>query len=133
MLKAIELPEAAGQAFNIGNPRPITQVEAVEAFARAAHKPLQLVRVPRDRIVRAGGSALGPKLYFAHYFDVPAITMVVNKAQRMLKWKPVPFDDGLKETHRWWQRHNSFPKPDYSFEETLLAIAATLPPPADDD
>ncbi len=133
MLKVIDLPEAAGQAFNIGNSRPIAQVEAVEAFAHAARKPPQLVRVPRDRILRAGGSAMGPKLYFAFYFDLPAITIVVNKAQRMLKWKPVPFDEGLKETYRWWQRHNPFPKPDYAFEDALLAIAATLSPPIDED
>ena len=59
--------------------------------------------------------------------------MVVNKAQRVLKLKPIDFDEGMKETYRWWQRHNSFPKPDYAFEDSLVALAATLPPPVDDD
>lgn len=133
MLKTIEVREACGQAFNIANPRPIAQIEALESIARAAGRPLQLVRIPRDRILRAGGSPLGPRLYFAFYFDLPPITMVVNKAQRVLKLKPVEFDDGMKETYRWWQRHNLFPKPDYAFEDSLIALAATLPPPVDDD
>jgi 2'-hydroxyisoflavone reductase len=133
MMKAIELPEAAGQSFNLANPKPLTQYEAVEAFGRAAGKPLSFVRVPRDRIVRAGGSPMGPKLYFAFYYDMPGITMVVNKAQRVLKFKPIEFDAGLKETWRWYLRNNAFPKPDYAFEDSLREIARTLPPPVEDD
>ena len=132
MLKSIELPEACGQAFNIANPRPIAQIEAVEAMARAAGRPLQVVRIPRDRIRRAGGSPFGPRYYFAFYYDLPPITMIVNKAQRVLKFKPVDFDEGMKETHRWWQRHNPFPKPDFAFEDSLIALAAKLPPPVDE-
>ena len=33
-LKAMEEPDAVGHAFNIANPRPLSQVEAVEAFAQ---------------------------------------------------------------------------------------------------
>jgi 2'-hydroxyisoflavone reductase len=133
MLKTIDTPEACGQAFNIANPRPIAQIEALEAMARAAGRPLQLVRIPRDRILRAGGSPFGPKLYFAFYYDLPPITMVVNKAQRVLKLKPVDFDEGMKVTYRWWQRHNPFPKADYAFEDSLVALADTLPPQVEDD
>jgi hypothetical protein len=53
--------------------------------------------------------------------------MVVNKAQRVLKLKPVDFETGLNEEYRWYRRHNSFPKPDYSFEDSLIA---TAPPSA---
>src|ERR1700689_5956597 len=35
-LRAVEEPAAAGHAFNIANSRPISQAEAVEAFAAAA-------------------------------------------------------------------------------------------------
>jgi nucleoside-diphosphate-sugar epimerase len=133
MAKAAELPEAAGQSFNLANPKPLTQYEAVEAFGRAAGKPVNFVRIPRDRILRAGGHPMGPKLYFAYYYDMPGITMVVNKAQRVLKFKPIEFDAGLKETYRWYLRNGHFPKPDYSFEDSLLEIARRLPPPVDDD
>jgi hypothetical protein len=98
----------------------LTQVEAVEAFARAAGKEPTFVRLPRERILRAGGHPMGPKMYFGVYFDLPAITVVVNKAQRILKFKPVEFNAGLKETYRWYVRHK-FPKPDYSFEDALIA------------
>ena len=119
-LKVIDVPDLEGHAFNIANPRPLTQVEAVEAFARAAGKDPTFVRWPRERILRAGGHPMGPKLYFGFYFDLPAITVVVNKAQRVLKFKPVDFATGLKETYRWYLRNSDFPKPDYTFEDQLI-------------
>ena len=132
-LKVIEVPDVDGHAFNIANPRPLTQVETVEALARAAGKEATYVRWPRERILRAGGHPMGPKLYFGFYFDVPAITVVVNKAQRVLKFKPVDFATGLKETYRWYLRHNPFPKPDYTFEDALIeaAPASAYSAPAD--
>jgi nucleoside-diphosphate-sugar epimerase len=132
-MKVMELPDIEGHAFNIANPRPLTQVEVVEAFARAANKDATFVRLPRERILRSGGHTNGPNLYFGNYFDVPAITMVVNKAQRVLKFKPVDFATGLKETYRWYLRNSSFPKPDYTFEDTLIeaAPASAYSAPAD--
>jgi nucleoside-diphosphate-sugar epimerase len=132
-LKVMEVADLDGHAFNIANPRPLTQVEAVEAFAMAAGKEPTFVRWPRERILRAGGHPMGPKLYFGFYFDMPAITVVVNKAQRVLKFKPVDFGAGLKESYRWYLRHNPFPKPDYSFEDALIeaAPASAYSAPAD--
>jgi len=122
-IKVMDVPDIDGHAFNIANPRPLTQVEAVELFARAAGKEPSFVRLPRERILRSGGHPMGPRLYFGIYFDLPAITVVVNKAQRVLKFKPVDFLTGLKETYRWYVRHNPFPKPDYSFEDAIIAAA----------
>ncbi len=122
-LRVIEMPETVGHAFNIANNRPLTQVEAVEAFAKAAGKEPAFVRIPRERILRAGGHPMGPKVYFGFYFDLPAITMVINKAQRMLKFKPVEFGEGLKDTYRWYTRTRPYPEPDYSFEDGLIAAA----------
>ena len=122
-LKVMETPETAGHAFNIANPRPLTQAEAVEVLAKAAGKEPSFVRIARERILRAGGHPLGPKLYFGFYFDMPAITMVINKAQRMLKFKPVEFLDGLKETYRWYVRTKAHPEQDYLFEDALIKAA----------
>jgi 2'-hydroxyisoflavone reductase len=122
-LKVLDIPDTAGHAFNIANPRPITQLEAVEAFAKAAGRELKIVRIPRDRLLKSGGHPMGPKLYFGYYFDLPAITMVINKAQRVLKFKPVDFAHGLKDTYRWYSRNGSFPKPDYAFEDEVMAAA----------
>ena len=122
-LKAMQTPEVAGHAFNIANARPLTQFELVDVLSQAAGRETKFVRIPREKILRAGGHPMGPKLYFGMYFDMPAITMVANKAQRMLKFKPVDFSEGLKETYRWYLRHNAFEKPDYEFEDSLIATA----------
>lgn len=127
-LRSIEEPNAVGHAFNIANARPLSQMEAVEAFAKASKKPVRFVRIPREYILRAGGHPMGPKLYFGYYFDMPPITQVTAKAQRVLKFKPVDFATGLKETYQWYLRHHIFPKPDYSFEDALLANAPVLVP-----
>ena len=86
------------------------------------------MRIPREYILRAGGHPMGPKLYFGDLLDLPPITQVTAKAQRVLKFKPTEFAAGLEETYRWYPRHNAFPKPDYSFEDALLANAPVLMP-----
>ncbi len=122
-LRVLEVPGAVGHAFNIANPRALTQAEAVAAFAEAAAKKPTLVRVPRERIYHAGGRVMSPPYYFGVYFDVPPITMIINKAQRVLGFKPTDFAAGLKQTYRWYLRHQSRRTIDYSFEDKLLALA----------
>ena len=122
-MRILETADTVGHAFNLANPRPLTQVEAVDAFAKASGKEPQFVRIPRERIIRSGGHPMGPRLYFGFYFDMPAITMVVNKAQRILKFKPVEFGVGVKETYRWYLRAKAYPEPDYTFEDALIAAA----------
>ena len=126
-MKAMDEPTATGHAFNIANLRPVTQLEAVEAFAGVVQKTPQLISIPRERIWRAGGNPMGPLMYFGVYFDLPPITQVVNKAQRMLGFKPTPFEAGLKEAHKWYLRHGSPRQADYAFEDSLLArVGATV-------
>jgi len=126
MLRTVEEAATVGHAFNIANPRPISQSEAVEAFARACRKPVNFVRIPREHILRMGGHPMGPKLYFGMYFDMPPITQVTAKVQRVLKFKPTEFDAALKETYKWYLRHNHFPQPDFGFEDQLLSSAPVL-------
>jgi 2'-hydroxyisoflavone reductase len=128
MLKAMVEPNAIGHAFNIANARPLSQMEAVEAFGKVCKKPAKFVRIPREYILRAGGHPMGPKLYFGFYFDMPPITQVTAKAQRVLKFKPVDFTTGLKETYRWYLRHNNSSKQEYDFEDRLLANAPVMIP-----
>ena len=125
--KILEHPQAVGNAFNIANSRPLTQEEVVHALASATGKKPQIIRVPRRQIALAGGHPMGPQLYFGYYFDVAPITMVTNKAQRMLKLKPRDFSTGLKETYRWYLRNATKRKRiDYSFEDSLLEIAQAV-------
>lgn len=127
-LKVMEEPNAVGHAFNIANPRPLTQTEVVQALADAAGRKPVLVRIPRERILQAGGNPMNHPLYFGVYFDMPAITQVVSKAQRVLRFKATPFAEGLKDTYRWYQRNRSRQPQDYTFEDRLLSrylVAAT--------
>jgi 2'-hydroxyisoflavone reductase len=120
-LKVVELRNAVGHAFNTANPRALTQHEVVLDLARAAGtKEPQLISVPREIIQRAGGQAVGEKLYFGYYFDVPAITQIVTKAQRMLAFKPTDFEAGLKTTYRAYLKSRAFPRPDFTFEDEVL-------------
>jgi nucleoside-diphosphate-sugar epimerase len=107
LLKVVEEPAAVGHAFNIANQRPVTQAEAVMAFADAAGRRPNLIRVPRERILHMGGHPMGPQLYFGVYFDMAPITLVITKAQRVLSFRPTTFVDGLKDTYRWYLRHTT--------------------------
>jgi nucleoside-diphosphate-sugar epimerase len=128
-VKAIELRNVAGHAFNTANARAITQHELLLDLARVAGvKEPHLVSIPRDLIQRAGGQTMGDKLYFGDYFDVPAITQIVTKAQRMLAFKPTDFEVGLKSTYRYYLKERKFPKPDFTFEDELLNRFSRLIP-----
>lgn len=123
LMKVLDKPAAVGHAFNISNARPVTQADLLNALAEAAAKKPNIVRVPRERIVAAGGNPMAHPLYFGVYYDLPPITMVITKAQRVLEFKPTNFLDGLKETYRWHARHWQKPKLDYSFEDSLIPYA----------
>ena len=126
-IRAMELRSTVGHAFNTANPRAITQHELVMHLARAAGvKEPQLVSMPRELIQRAGGQLMGEKLYFGSYYDLPAITQIITKAQRMLSFKPVDFDVGLKATYRAYLKKRGYPKPDYTFEDELLSRFSQL-------
>ena len=127
-LKVMDSPLAVGHAFNIANARPVTQAELVDALGRAAGRKPDTVRIPRERILQAGGNAMVAPLYFGVYYDLAPITQVISKAQRMLRFTPTPFPDGLSAAYRWYLRNRSRVPQDYSFEDSLLApyrMAAT--------
>ena len=67
---------------------------------------------------------MGDPAYFGVYFDVPPITEKMGKAVRVLGVRPTPFEEGLKETWRWYLRHRNgrFPQPDFTFEKRLMAL-----------
>lgn len=127
-LRAMEEPAAVGEAFNIGNPRALTQAEVIRAMAKAAGKKLKLVHVPRERIWEAGGNPMGDPAYFGIYFDVPAITEIVNKARRILGFRATAFDTGLRETYQWYLKHQKRSTIDFGFEDKLIASAGGSAP-----
>ena len=126
-VKVLEQKNAVGHAFNTANPRAITQHELLHELARAAGvKEPKIISIPRDLIHRAGGHVIGERLYFGYYYDLPAITQIVTKAQRMLAFKPTDFATGLKTEYRAYLRKRLYPKPDFSFEDALIARFGAL-------
>jgi nucleoside-diphosphate-sugar epimerase len=123
MVRAMVEPKAVGEAFNIGDPKPVTQVELVEKLAKVANVEPSLVRIPRDLIAQGGGNAIEEPYYFGEYLDVPPITENIGKVTRVLKMKLTPFDAGLKETYRWYQRNHKPRTSGFEFDDKLLAMA----------
>jgi 2'-hydroxyisoflavone reductase len=122
-LRILNEPRSVGQAFNVADSRPITQEQLVRTLAQAAGKGPRIVHVPRETALAVGGHPMGPKLYFAVYYDLPPITERIDKARDVLGFEPTPFDEGLGRTYRWWLNHHPFSPPDYAFEDGLLARA----------
>ena len=125
MIRSMDEPRAVGEAFNIGDTKPLTQVEVVEKLARVANVEPTLVRVPRDLIQQAGGSAMEEPYYFGEYFDLPPITMNIGKVTRVLKMKLTPFEMGLKETYKWYTRNHKPRTAGFEFDDKVLALAKT--------
>ncbi len=121
-VKSLTEANVIGHAFNIGNERPVTQLEMVQALARAANKKPVIARVPRERIIESGGNPMGEPAYFGYYFDLPPITEAIGKVKRMLKLAPTPLDEGLKETYRWYLRNHKVPRFKPDFEDKLIAM-----------
>jgi nucleoside-diphosphate-sugar epimerase len=128
MIRAMTEPRAEGEAFNIGDTKPLTQVEFVERLAKAANADPMLVRVPRDVIQQNGGNAMDEPYYFGEYLDLPPITMNIGKVTRMLKMKLTPFEIGLKDTYRWYARNHRVRTSGFDFDDKLLAMAKTVTP-----
>jgi nucleoside-diphosphate-sugar epimerase len=121
-VRALDVPEAAGEAFNIAHVEPITQRTFVEALARTADVGPRLVPVSRTAIQAAGGQLVGPNLYFGEYLDLPAHTEVVEKAPRLLGVTPTPLPEALAAGFAWYRAQSRRPI-DYSFEDRVLAAA----------
>ena len=117
---ALEKHTAPGRAFNVADEKALTQVEVVNAFAKAASREATVVRVPRGLIAKAGGNAFHEPFYFGEYYDVPPITMVIGRVKRVFNMSLTPFAEGLKETHKWYLRHGGSRKADFTLEDTVI-------------
>jgi 2'-hydroxyisoflavone reductase len=119
---ALEVPGAAGEAFNVGHVEPTTQRGFVEALARAAGLELTVASIPRQVIHAAGGHAFAGNLYFGEYLDLPPITAIVEKAPRLLGVTPTSLGEALRATFDWYRAQPRRPV-DYAFEDRLLVSA----------
>jgi UDP-glucose 4-epimerase len=87
VLACLENPAAAGQAFNIGNPRStVTVYDLAQRIRRISGAPIDIVFQP------------------LHYADVELRIPNVEKARTVLGWEPVvELDEGLEKTIAWYR------------------------------
>lgn len=121
--RAIDVAEAAGEAFNVAHVEPLTQRTYVEALARVAGVSPAFAPFSRAAIHAAGGHPFMQNLYFGEFLDIPSHTSVVEKASRVLGFTPTPFEDALREGYAWYTTQPRR-RVDYSFEDRLLSSRA---------
>ncbi len=87
LLLCLERPEAAGHAFNVGNPRStVTILDLAQRVKRLAGAPGEIVFQP------------------LHYADVELRIPAVAKARELLGWEArIELDDGLERTIAWYR------------------------------
>jgi nucleoside-diphosphate-sugar epimerase len=119
-VRAIEVPDAVGQAFNVAHVEPMTQRTFVEALAGIARIEPTFVSVPRRAIAAAGGQLVGDRLYFGEYLDIPPHTEVVEKAPRLLGVNPTSFETALRAGFAWYMAQPRRTR-DHSFQDRLIA------------
>jgi 2'-hydroxyisoflavone reductase len=121
-VRAVDVPEAAGEAFNIAHVESLTQREFVDALARVAGVTPEYVSLPRADIHAAGGHPFMGNLYFGEFLDVPVHTVVAEKVTRVLGITPTPLDRALAASCQWYAEQPRR-QVDYAFEDRLLALA----------
>jgi nucleoside-diphosphate-sugar epimerase len=119
-VRALEVPEAAGQAFNIAHTERHTQRSFIEMLGRVAGMTPKFVSIPRAEIQAAGGHPFAGNLYFGEFLDIPVHTSVVEKTARILGVTPTNMEEAFATGHAWYRTQP--PKTiDYTFEDRLLA------------
>ncbi|CAN5802397.1 hypothetical protein BH24ACI5_BH24ACI5_06560 [soil metagenome] len=121
-VRAIEVPDAAGEAFNVGHVEPTSQRTFVEALARVAGVEATFVSVRREAILAAGGQLVGEPLYFGEFLDLPPHTELVEKTSRLLGVTATSLDSALRGGFAWYTAQARRPV-DYAFEDRLIAQA----------
>lgn len=121
-VRAAEVPEASGEAFNVAHVEPLTHRTFVEALARIAGVEPTFVSVPRAVIAAGGGQLAGDRLYFGEFLDLPPYTEVVDKAAGVLAFTPTSLEKALEAGFAWYTTQPRRPV-DYAFEDRLIARA----------
>ena len=91
---AMETPESAGQAFNIGNPREITMYELAAQIRESVGADVDIVYVPYAQA------------YGAAFEDTPRRLPNVTRAAEVLGFRATTsLEEGLRQTILWFKEH----------------------------
>lgn len=119
-VRAVEVPAAAGEAFNVAHAESLTQRGWIELLARGAGVTATFVSMQRADIHAAGGHPFMGKLYFGEFLDIPPHTEIIEKASRVLGFTPTPIEAAFAAGYQWYLSQPPR-RVDYSFEDSLLA------------
>jgi nucleoside-diphosphate-sugar epimerase len=122
LAECVENPSAKGEAFNIGDPEPVTHAAFVDRLGQIAGRSVEKVPVPRARIRELGGNAFGKPLYFGATLDAGVdFSISIDKARGRLGFRPTRPEDGFKESFDWYLREDRETRsPTFSFDKLVL-------------
>ncbi|HII39884.1 MAG TPA: NAD-dependent epimerase/dehydratase family protein [Thermoplasmata archaeon] len=121
LAECLQNPEADGQAFNIAEAEPVTHAEFIDRLARVAGKPVEKLPVSRKRIHELGGSSMGSSMYFGATLDAETdFSVSIEKAQKILGFRPTDPKEGLAEAFRWYLANDRGRMPKFTFDKKVL-------------
>ncbi len=121
LAECLSQPAAKGQAFNIADAKPQTHAGFIDLLAQVAGRSVEKVPVPRPRLHELGGSALGSSMYFGATLDAETdFSVSIEKAQRLLGFRPTDSREGLAETFAWYLANDRGRTPKFTFDKRVL-------------
>jgi len=118
-IRAATMDAGLGAAFNLAGD-PVSQNEFVRTLARVAGVEADLVHVPREKLLEAGGQLFQPPFYFGAYLDMEPIIAENDRVRERLGVELTPLEEGMSETFEWYRQQDR-PAPDTSWEDSILA------------
>jgi nucleoside-diphosphate-sugar epimerase len=121
LAECVDNPAARGEVFNIAEAEPLTHAAFIDRLAAVAGKPVEKAPVPRKRLHELGGSAMGSRMYFGATLDAEVdFSLSVDKAQRVLGFRPTDPVQGLAETFAWYLANDRGRSPKFTFDKEVL-------------
>lgn len=121
LAECLENPAAEGHAFNIAEAEPVTYAGFIDRLATVARRPVEKVGVPRKRILALGGSSMGARMYFGATLDAETdFSVSIEKARRLLGFRPTDPVEGLRETFDWYLANDRGRSPKFTFDKEVL-------------
>lgn len=121
LAECLENPDAEGQAFNIGEADALSHAAFVDRLAQVAGRTVEKVPVARKRLHELGASSMGSRMYFGATLDAEvSFSVTIEKARRLLGFRPTDPMEGLRETYAWYLANDRGRSPKFTFDREVL-------------